>query len=158
MKKSLTDFRYLDILGAAAIGRRLALVPEALEFLVPKATFPKKTSKYSPLEKAVFFDAEMERALQYLEKPLVTSQRVITGVIKRSGRLLNNERLHREAQKRIEEDPIYYPVRLRNLGFLYVLSNELLDGICTVREVPQLDQLTPEASQTEMKVVKSRAA
>ena len=97
MKKSLADFRNLDILGAAAVGKRVALVPEALECLVPGATVPKQTLKYSIREKAEFFDGELERALQALRSPLVTPQRVITGAIHRTTRLLNSKLLNDEA-------------------------------------------------------------
>lgn len=147
MKKSMVDFRHLDILGAAAIGRRVALVPEALEYLVPGASPYRQTGDYSPVETADFFDSELERALQVLRTPLVTPQRVITGVIKRTGRILNSELLKNEAEVRINEDPVYYPVRLRKLGHFYKMSKELLENTCLVEAVEN-DEIHPTTLQT----------
>jgi len=147
MKNSLVDFKYLDMLGAAAIGRRVALLPEALQYLAPGASFPRWNLDYSPGGRAAFFDAKLIEALQALHSPLVTPQRVITGVIKRTSRLLNSELLNSEASKRIEQDPVYYPVRLRKLGFMYAMSAEMLQGISTIEKIE--DRVTLEALQTE---------
>ena len=125
-KKSLVDFGYIDILGAAAIGRRVALVPEATEHLLPGMGIPNGFVKLSPVEKADFFDGELHDALSALKSPLVTPQRVITGAIRRLTRVINDERLQEEAQARLRSDETYFPVRLRSLGFYYNLSVSLL--------------------------------
>jgi hypothetical protein len=127
MHKSVADFGYLDRLGAAAVGRRIALVPEAFGGLRGNSTPHKITHDRSPLEIAEIFDHEIERILDKLESPLVTPRRVVTGAINRMGRLTNNERLITETRRRMQEDPMYYPVRIKDLRSLATLSRGLLD-------------------------------
>lgn len=127
MEKSLKDFGLLDQLGSAAVGRRVSLVPEAFshvrEGLKPHAV----TRLRSPAEIATIFDREIETAIERLKNPLVTPQRVVTGAISRMARLTRNPRLLEEAERRTAEDPIFYPVRIREPQALFVLSNQLLD-------------------------------
>ena len=125
-KKSLIDFGHIDVLGAAAIGRRVALVPEATEHLIPGMGIPNGFVNLSPVEKADFFDEEIHDALSALKSPLVTPQRVITGAIRRLTEVINDERLQEEAQARLRSDETYFPVRLRSLGFYYNLSISLI--------------------------------
>ena len=124
--KSITDFKHIDVLGAAAIGKRVALVPEAVEHLIPGMGIPNGFVDMSPLEKAEFFDQKLNKTFQILESPIVTPQRVIAGVIKRLARVINDERLQEEARARIKKDEIYFPVRLRSPGFYYNLGVTLL--------------------------------
>ena len=157
MKKSLIDFKVMDRLGAAAIGRRVALVPEALGHLIPKCTPKKGKAEYSPFQKARFFDKEMEKAIEVLYNPLVTPQRVVTGAIARMARMLNNERLLEEARRRIDIDPVYYPVRIRKPGFLYDLSNTMLKNIQVVY-LPSAEDRPEEVDlQTRLYLVESSA-
>lgn len=128
MHKALIDFKYLDALGATALGRRISMVPEALEYIVPGGEPYHKSYLGSPSETVEFFDNELKKIIEILKDPIVTPQRVITGVIRRTGRLLNNETLLEEAQSRISLDPIYYPVRLRGFGYYFGMSRDLLNG------------------------------
>jgi len=132
-RKSLVDFSHIDILGAAAVGRRVALVPEAVEHLIPGMGVPNGFVDMSPIEKADFFDQSMDEALQVLKSPIVTPQRVITGAIKRLTRLVDNERLQEEAQRRVGNDNIYFPVRLRSPGFYYNLGVRMLKNTDNVK-------------------------
>ncbi len=140
--KSLIDFSYIDVLGAAAIGRRVALVPEACEHFIPGMGTPNGFVDLSPLEKAEFFDQELEKALEILRSPRVTPQRVITGAIKRLTRVIDNERLQEEAQRRVEQDEIYFPVRLRSPGFYYNLGVSMLKSNSKVQALhTEVDKL-----------------
>lgn len=132
MRRALLDFDKLDILGATAVGRRVALVPEALKYLAPEAEALDEPSVYSPVEKAALFDGLMEKTLHSLDSTEVISQRIVTGAIARIARMLNNERLHEETKLRLAQDSFYYPVRLRRPKFYYQLSGELLSNVCTV--------------------------
>lgn len=135
MKKALIDFGNLDYLGAAALGRRIALLPEAREYIVPGVNAPKAAKNFSPLETARLFDIEIERILETLNQPLVTPQRVITGAISRMSRMLHSESLNEDAERRIDEDPVYYPVRIRKFSDLYSISNTLLKKITSIHVV-----------------------
>jgi hypothetical protein len=157
MRKSLADFAHLDRLGASALGRRIALVPESLEDLVPGVGLPKNRANFSPLEQAKFFDGEMERALRILEEPLVTPQRVVTGAISRMARMLNSERLLEEAKRRAEIDPIYYPVRIRSAQDLYTLSNTMFSTMCTVEKISKNKRRRGNSLQTEVDDIKLAA-
>ena len=142
IQKSMIDFNYLDLLGATAIGRRVALVPEAVEYLIPGMGTPNGFVDMSPLEKVEFFDQELDRTLQTLRSPLVTPQRVITGAIKRLTRVINSERLQEEAHSRIRSDEIYFPVRLRSAGFYYRLSSDMIKNINNVEALhTEVDKL-----------------
>jgi hypothetical protein len=132
MKRTLQDFKYLDILGSAALGRRIVLLPESAQRLAGSGFY--KGFNGDDFEEALnFFDTEIERALQHLREPLVTSQRLLTGVIKRTSDWINNERLHREADHRISQDPIYYPMRIQKPGYYYTFSQQMLKHMNVVR-------------------------
>ncbi len=148
MRQSLIDFRRLDILGAAAIGKRIALVPEALEYLVHGTNPPKDNFGLSPLERANFFDEELRVSLEALQSPLVTPQRLVTGAIRRTARLINSESLNEEAERRLEEDGVYIPVRLRKPGFLYGLSNTMLEQMTSVTYIRPDKEIPLEPLQT----------
>ena len=120
------DFYHIDVIGAAALGRRIALVPEALEHYLPGAGRPMKVSDLSPLEKAKIFDEEMEKSLAKLQFPDALSSRVITGAIIQIARFFNHPRLLQEAERRLAEDNIHYAVKMRSAGFLNKLGEELL--------------------------------
>ncbi|MBI4034415.1 hypothetical protein HY380_00785 [Candidatus Saccharibacteria bacterium] len=149
-RKILRDFEKIDILAAAALGRRISLVPEALENLLPGAGKP-MTTELLPLERATFFDEEMESALKALKSPQITAQKVITGAIVHAARLFNNQRLQEEVKKRLAEDPIFYPVRNKSMGALRELSDALLRKV-EPKEEPE------KTLQTEVIPVKLRAA
>ena len=136
MKKALIDFGNLDYLGAAALGRRVSMVPEAIEYLVPGVNPPKASAFLSPKETADLFDKEVEKILDNLKQPLVTPQRVVTGAISRMARMIRSERLTEEVRQRLIEDPVHYPVRIKKLNDLYGISNNLLNKICSIRLVP----------------------
>lgn len=127
MRSSVIDFGYLDRLGAAAIGRRVALVPEAFDLAFGGFQSHKTFQDRSPLEIARLFDGEIERILKHLETPLVTDQRVVTGAISRMARLTNNKMLLEEKRKRTENDPTYYPVRIKDPKSLLKISRRMLD-------------------------------
>ena len=126
MRRAVADFDRLDVLGAAAIGKRIALVPEALPYLAPKVK-PLKNPlpDASPVERGEFYDEIIQGQLESLESPLVTPQRIVTGAIARLGRFYNNEILQEIALDRTEADDYYYPVRLRHPRFYYNLSNRV---------------------------------
>jgi hypothetical protein len=132
MQQALEDFQHFDTLGAAALGRRMVLLPESAWNLVGMGFY--KGFKGDDFAQALrFFDAEMERALQHLRNPQVISQRVITGVIKRTADLINNERLHREANRRISEDSTYYPIRLQKPGYYYDYGRYMLRNMNVIQ-------------------------
>jgi len=143
-RNSLLDFGQIDILGAAAVGRRVALVPEAVEHLIPGMVVPNGFVDMSPVEKAEFFDQVMDEALQVLRSPLVTPQRVITGAIKRIVRVVDNEILSEEAHRRTNRDGSYYPVRLRSPGFYYNL------GVSMLKSRSNVQALQTEVDQVEL--------
>jgi len=156
-RKSLIDFSNIDILGATAIGRRVALVPEAIEHFSPGMGTPNGFVDMSSVQKAEYFDDEMEKTLQILRNPLVTPQRVITGVISRLTRIVNNERLKEETSSRIRDDRIYYPVRLRSPGFYYNLGVQLLKDQASGMENQRSRRSTFIALQTEVDQVELAA-
>lgn len=133
IRSALIDFKHLDVLGASAVGRRIALVPEALQYLAPELHLSREASELSPIEKASFFDEELEKALAALETSVVTPRRVITGIIRRLGKLLNHDTLQQEAKDRVRKDSVFYPIRVKNPGVYYIESVEMLrrmhDGI-----------------------------
>jgi hypothetical protein len=137
MQKSHVDFGWLDRLGAAAVGRRIALVPEAFNG-VAKDFEPHSVARHhSPVEIAGIFDSDIKKSLEQLMHPLVTPQRVITGAISRMARLTNNDQLADEARRRAEIDAVYFPVRIRDPRQLALLSRKILDSkrLVVVREV-----------------------
>jgi hypothetical protein len=137
MKKSHVDFGWLDRLGAAAIGRRTALVPEAFNGVAQDLGPHPMTKHYSPMEIAGIFDSEIKKSLEQLMHPLVTPQRVITGAISRMARLTGNEHLADEARRRAEIDAVYFPIRIRDPLQLALLSRKILDSkrLIVVQEV-----------------------
>ena len=129
VERSVVDFKVLDNLGAAVVGRRVALVPEALEYIAPGNGLSKQTELYSPREITEFFEGQIELALEKLEAPLITPRRVVTGVISRIARLTNSDVLGEEAAKRISEDDVFYPMRIRSISGYYQMSADMLAKI-----------------------------
>jgi hypothetical protein len=128
MKRGLDVFNKIDVLGAAAVGRRVALAPEALKYLAPEAKYSRgPLSSFSPVERAEIFDGVAERTLSELREPNVIPQRIVTGAIARIGRLVNSELLQQEARLRISQDGTYYPVRTRRPKFYYELSHKVAE-------------------------------
>jgi hypothetical protein len=151
MKATLADFKMLDILGGAAMGRRVALVPEALGHLaggVRYANFSKQAPDLSPNERAAFFDQQLETVLQALESPQIISQGIVTGAVRRIGRLINSEVLDEAVQRRIRENEEYLPLRLRHPDFYYHISKDLLKGTVMVEPLAQPEGATVTALQT----------
>lgn len=149
MKMGVADFETLDRLGAAAVGQRVALLPEAIKYLAPEIRLetPLAYSQRPPVETSEMFDSIIDEALGELETPLVINQRVITGVIARMGRMINNEKLKREAERRIKADEIYYPMRLRTARFYITLSHELLETAINLEEQAVIELQTTTSSQ-----------
>jgi hypothetical protein len=145
MEKSLVDFGALDRLGAAAVGRRVSLVPEAFDYVSAELRPHRLTLYRSPVELANVFDQEIEKALEHLHDPLVTPQRVVTGALSRIARLTNNERLLEEADRRKSQDARFYPVRIRDPRAFLGLTGQLLDKHILMKVAPLHDQ---EALQT----------
>src|SRR3569833_2794386 len=66
MEKAVADFRVLDDLGAAAIGKKVAILPEAVEFLAPGNGTPKVAREVSNGTIAELFDARIDADLEAL--------------------------------------------------------------------------------------------
>jgi hypothetical protein len=106
-------------------------------------------TKLSPPERAAYFDEVMEQALASLSPPRITAERVVTGAIVQIANYFNNERLLVEADRRVTEDAIYYPIRLGVIGNIQQLSDALLRDLepkeTGVSDTPQTDSVEAES-------------
>jgi hypothetical protein len=150
-RRQMIDFELFDKLGAAALGRRMSLVPEAIENFISGHEVANGDPDLSPLERAECFDAVIGATLKELEKPLVTSQTHITGVVARLSQMTNNEQLRDETAKRIEKFGEAIPFALKSPTFYYGLGNTMLKGAENVRPIKT------EALQTEVDEVQLAA-
>lgn len=126
MRRALIDFQKLDFLGAAALGKRVALVPEALNYLSPGAGRAAGSSVASPQERAIYFDGIAEDMLDDLSSPLVVPEVVITSAIKRMSKMFGTERLDEEVKNRLPLDCTYLPVGLRHPSVYYQVGTDML--------------------------------
>lgn len=129
------DLRHIDLLGANALGRRVSLVPEALEHFVPGAGLPIHMPEHSPSERARIFDEKLEDSLIALSAPQALSQRVVTGAILGIGELFNNERLLEEAGRRLTIDQNFYAHSPRSMGTYHALGTALMRELHPKEEV-----------------------
>lgn len=137
----LEDYNQVDIIGAATVGKNVALNPMLQPIILPDSGRPARVDDLSPEERANFFDQQLEGSLAALEQPLVTPQRVITSALKRMSALLNSAELESLANKRLEEDVIYYPLRMPKVAKLYHLSNELVIRAFEVQTIETPEEL-----------------
>lgn len=153
---SLVDFDHLDIIGAATVGKAIALKPESLFILAPKA-FPTDYSRgWSSTERADFFDSQREEALKALDKPVITPEIVVTSALKRLALALDDRELLKLADERLPEDSRYYPIRVPKPGRLYSIGHTMLSKAGGIRPMPQR---RPEQSlQTGADELESKAA
>jgi hypothetical protein len=125
-QKCLEDYAHIDAIGAAIIGKVVALKPEVRPVILPGSGQPARMDVLSPLERAEFFDNQLAISLEALRQPKVTPERVVTSALKRMSIYLNNPELQSEADRRLREDSIYYPLRMPKMGKLYHVGNELV--------------------------------
>lgn len=141
INQSLAEMGHLDSLGGAALGRRVALVPESLPELIPGHHTPKPNPDFSPLKIAEFLDQKTYQAIEALASSTITPQRVVTGAISRLAKLFNNPILLEEAERRQQEDPIFYPVRIPTTGYFYHVNRKLLKQMCEISEAKEEEPL-----------------
>jgi hypothetical protein len=128
IQKCLEDYDHFDLIGAAIVGKVVALQPGAEQFIAPGGgARPKLFSEISDAERASFFYETLEAEIETALSPVIVSERVVTSALKRMAELLGNNRLRQEAQKRIEKDKVYYPLRMPKPAALYHRSNELIN-------------------------------
>lgn len=146
IERAATDMGHIDTLGAAALGRRLALVPESVEHFWPHVGIM-NVPDLSPLDRAKIFDEAMENSLEALQNPEITSQRVITGAVVKLASLLKNERLMEEAARRVDLYPNFYQPRLKSLGVFKQLGDSMLRQFMNERDAQQSLQTEVEPLQ-----------
>lgn len=127
-RKCLEDYGHIDTIGAAIIGKVIALNPEIQPAMLPGSTRPARINVLSPEERAEFFDGQLTTSLEAITHPEITPERVITSALKRMSIYLKDPELQSEAGRRLKEDNTYYPLRMPKLGKLFHLSNELIAG------------------------------
>jgi hypothetical protein len=134
MRQALIDFSKFDLLGAAAIGRRVALVPEALEYISPGAGTAALSSISSPIERANYFDKTIEAVLKKLDPPLILPERLVVGAINRLSQMFNTDRLKKEVEYRLPKEEVYIPVGVRHPSLYYQMSLDLLKDAALVED------------------------
>ncbi len=139
MRGNLEDFSKLDFLGAASLGRLIALKPEVKAILFPGENLPAALVDTTPRERARFFDDLLGRTVDELSSPIATPQIVVSSAMKRMAGLLGDKDLHAEADVRLAQEETYYPLRLPKLSTLYYLGNQLLIESVNRRTIPETE-------------------
>lgn len=126
IRNCLEDYGKIDAIGAAVVGRQVALNPELIEEITPGTGPSLYSLELSPKERAEFFDDVLHDSLLALHKPHVAPERVVFGAIKRISLLLRDPELQSEAARLLKERNVFYPVRVPKRATLLSLSNCLL--------------------------------
>lgn len=134
----LEELNHLDRIGAATLGRDIALHPERVESLKNVGP-PKNAQDWSVADRLELFDNIRANSLQALESTKVTPEILVISGIIRLSKLLDEPGLIGIAEER--RDGKYLPVHTPSLGNLYALSNVMLRDACNVVPFPQAQEI-----------------
>lgn len=125
-RQCLEDFEHVDNIGAAILGKVMALKPDAHPDLLDKFGYPARYKFLSPTDRADFFDEQYAISLEAIKSPQITPERVISSALKRMSIFLEDSELEAEADRRINGDKTHYPLRMPKLSQLYQRSNVMI--------------------------------
>jgi hypothetical protein len=126
IEQSLADFGELDIIAATTLGIQVAKGSQ----IWGEGVKPSDHKILSPWDAADILEDIRALSLNKIMTSGITPQRVITSALKRAATLLNDRDLSFIADERLEEDSVYYPLRIPRLGRLSTISNQMLKRHC----------------------------
>lgn len=110
--KTLADFERLDMLGATALFLRLSRGSSEYD-VDNEAIVPMWMKEIEPRDRINFIEEVREEHASALVRTEVIPQRLVTSAIKRlSLHLKEDPYLVKLANKRLESDPVFYPLRV----------------------------------------------